>query len=114
MLYTVLRIGEKEYKLRFTINAVAGLERMHGCGIDGISKKGEITALRALLHCGLQAYNANVDVDKAGELIDDYLAAGNTLQDISEILKDALSNSGFLPKSPELPEATEATENQKA
>lgn len=113
MQYTVLVVGEKEFKLRLTGNTIGALEKrindnplnvlmeMQNGSIPMISK------LVLILHASLQKFHHNMSEVKVNDLYDEYVDSGKSFADLIKELMEVLRVSGFLPQE------TKETEEQE-
>jgi len=94
-----LKVGEKEYRLKYTTNIMCQLEKMTGCGINKMSDAvGDFSTTRYLLWAGLQKFNHEITVESTGNLIDEYIENGGTTEELSKQMMDALKDGGFIAK----------------
>ncbi len=102
MLYTTLRVGDTEYKLRLPVKVIADIERkLGGKSIIGLFGSGDIkdlpnvTSIVTVLHGALQSYQHNVSLDKTYEIFEAYLAHGGSYAGIIAEFVELLKVSGF-------------------
>ena len=106
MLYTELKIGEKELKLRLRAKDCVDLEKkLGGSPLDQLinMQSGNlptVTLVVTTLHASLQAFNKNYTLDKVYDLYDEYIENGGSLMDLVPILIEIFKVSGFF-KTPE-------------
>ena len=86
MLYTVLNVGDKEYKCRLTAKACVDLERRMGQNplnvFTEIQKSNELPKVEdiiMILHASLQALEHNISLDDTYAIYDEFVDEGNTL-----------------------------------
>ena len=94
--------------LRFGYNEIADLEEAAGAGITellGNEKRVGLNTLRLLLTYGLRHEERGMTKQRAGLLIEEYLAGGGDMAAFSEKLMEALTASGVLGNAE--PEAAE-------
>lgn len=93
-----ITIKGKEYKVKFTFNALADMEAKAGKGIAEILKEDAIgfTTIRLLLWSCLKKELGNITLEEAGELAQDLVDDGKTFGDLAEIFIKALMESGLL------------------
>ena len=118
MLYTVINVGEKEYKARLNAKACVELEKKLGTNPLNIFVKmiGEGDAINlpslgdliTILHASLQAYHHGISVDKAYEIYDAFVNEGNNIMDLVAIVSEIYKVSGLMPE--EVKEETETIE----
>ena len=106
MLYTELKIGDKELKLRLRAKDCVDLEKkLGGSPLDQLinMQSGNlptVTLVVTTLHASLQAFNKNYTIDKVYELYDEYIENDGSLMELVPILIDIFRVSGFF-KTPE-------------
>jgi hypothetical protein len=120
MLYSTLKVGEKEYKLRLTAQSSVEVEKQLGKSVydmvlgiapesmntsstkEDISIRGMsmplISNIVTILHGSLQRYQHSVTLDDTYDIYDEYIDAGGSYMDFFEILMNVLKVSGFLPQ----------------
>ena len=89
----------RDYPLRFTINAVCALEEKLG-GLSGLMRT-EVSALRALLWCGLLEGGEKLSLTECGALLQRHLESGGNLKAVSTALANAMTDAGFFPRPAE-------------
>jgi hypothetical protein len=134
MLYTILQVGDKEYKLRLSAQSTIDVEKQLGKSVldvllglapEGMSADSDpkhinvkgismpfVGDIVTILHGSLQKYQHGFKLSDTYALYDDYIDAGGSYQDFFGILQDILKVSGFLPEgaekapeaAPEIPE----------
>lgn len=89
---------DKPRRLRFDVNALADLEEHLGVGIGKVmEQEANFRLLRALLWAGLKWEEPRLTIERAGALIQDYLARGGDLDALAQKLISALlETSGLL------------------
>ena len=91
----IIRIGERELALRYTINSLCELEDRAGMPIDRLMDR-QFSATRLLLWAGLRHGQPELTVRDAGDLIGEYLLAGGTLEEIVDLCADGLRAAALL------------------
>jgi len=109
LMYITLKVGGKQYKLRYTMNSMCELERMTGKKLADIIDDGEFTAVRAMIWAALLPLNHSISLTAAGEIIDKYFEDGHNFIELSEIIKSVMSASGFTAPAPETNQEPETT-----
>lgn len=65
------KVGDTEYTLKFSTNAICELEERLDKGLNTIvSNMERLTTVRAMLWAGLQSKHDSITLQKAGEIID--------------------------------------------
>lgn len=102
MLYTVLNVGDKEYKCRLTAKACVDLERKMGQNplnvFTEIQKSNELPKVEdiiMILHASLQALEHNISLDDTYAIYDEFVDEGNTLIELIPIIVEIFKVSGF-------------------
>lgn len=100
MMYTEFAAGGKEYKLRLTTRNVVALEKQLGCNPIMIFGKGDtvptVSAMVAVLHASLQAYQHKITLEDAYAIFDAYLEDGNNSVDFIPVILDIYTSSGLI------------------
>lgn len=101
-LYKVLKVKDKELKLRLRAQDCVNLESKIGesplnilmrCSEDKLPTVGFITAT---LQCSLQAYHHEYTMQKTFQLYDDMVDEGKEITDMIGIITEVFEVSGFL------------------
>lgn len=113
MLFYELNLGEKTYKLRINTRSLVALEKKLGCSpyavfgnINNIDSENvneldlipSTEAMVAILWASLQAYQHNIDFEKAYEVFDEFIMAGNSLADFVPVIFEVYKVSGLIPE----------------
>jgi hypothetical protein len=133
MLYTIITVGNTEYKLRLTAQTTVDVEKKLGKSVLDVllrmAPKGaqdgntnDITGMSmpfvsdivTILHGSLGKYQHGITLDTTYELYDNYIDAGGSYMDFFGILQEILQVSGFLPKAVEAPQETAEQANVSA
>lgn len=119
MMYKVLTIGEKEYKLKLTTSATILIEdNLGGNILDPIiemgtsapmDSKGNVNMKKmnkmpipplkymvTVLYGSLQKFHHGITFDKTCDLVDEYMEGGKSQMDLFEEIMDLLTESGIL------------------
>lgn len=95
--YTILKIKDKEYRLKITAANAIELEKKLGKSlVDGMTDFDKVGTLTAYLSASLKAYE-NIAGDVT-ELYDDYINEGGSMSELSDVLVEVLIVSGFLQR----------------
>ena len=103
MLYTEFNVKDREYKLKLNTREIVSLEKKIGCnpvlifGTTG-NQVPTITTMVQILHSSLQAYQSNIDMNKAYEIFDEWLEDGNTSTDFIPVILEIYRVSGLIRK----------------
>lgn len=88
-------VNGKNYDLEYTVNAMAALEEKTGKGIGDITALGEFSSLRSLFWAGLINKHKNITLTDAGDIVQQFINDGNTFEDLSKMVTEALRQAGF-------------------
>jgi hypothetical protein len=102
--FYTLTIGTEEYKLRLTAASIMQIEKKLGKPLFSALEKIQdnmIETITAILWGAMQAFNANFSFDKAVNLFDDYIDAGNSIEDLMQEINGLFEASGFFKKGQE-------------
>jgi len=116
MLYTELKIGDKELKLRLDARSCVALERKLGKSPLSIFMEEDkslpkLEDLIMILKASLQKYEHGYTEEKTYDLYDEYVDEGNTFTDFIPVIMEIFKVSGFF-KEDEIKKA-EALEEEK-
>ena len=103
MLYYDFQAGAKNYKLRINTRNLVLLEKKLGAnplsvfyGAEDQIKDTPVETMVAILHASLQQYHANIDLDTAYEIFDQWLADGNIVVEFIAVIVEIYTVSGLL------------------
>lgn len=121
MMYKVLTVGEKEYKLKLTTSSTILIEEKLGGNIldeilgmgnatsNSVDGKGKVNMKKiskmpipslkyqvSILWGSLQKYHHGMTFDKTCDLVDEYIESGKTQLNLFEEVMDLLNKSGIL------------------
>ncbi len=98
--HEMFEINGVSYQLRFNANALADIEDAAGKGLMKLVDEDNIgiSTLRLLLWGGLKSSPSNKikTKEQAGDLIQDYIDAGNTYEDLGAVINRAMLKSGVI------------------
>ncbi|MBQ8931551.1 MAG: hypothetical protein IJ045_03870 [Ruminiclostridium sp.] len=95
--YTILKIKDREYRLKITAANAIELEKKLGKSlVDGMADFDKVGTLTAYLSASLKAYE-NI-AGEVTELYDDYINEGGSMSQLSDVLVEVLIVSGFLQR----------------
>lgn len=90
-----LKPGAPPVKFRFTIPNTRALELAAGCGIELLRLRGQTVHALVLMTCyGLRWNDKRMTEDRASELIQEYLDADGSVEELSKALVKAMNGSG--------------------
>lgn len=102
--FHTLTVGENEYKLRLTASAIMSIEKKLGkplfSALENIQEN-MIETIIAILWGALQPLNANMSVEKATALFDDYIDEGHSIEELMQEINTLFESSGFFRKGQE-------------
>ena len=100
MNYIDFNAGNKAYKLRLNIRNTVALEKQLGCNPLSIFGTGEtlptITQMVQILHASLQQYNHGISFIDAEDIFEEWLADGNAITEILNIILELFKVSGII------------------
>ena len=104
MLFSEIKIGDKELKLRLDSRSCVSLERKLGKNPLSIFMNEDkslpkLEDLIAIFHASLQKYNQGYNEEKTYDLYDEYINEGNTFIDLIPVIMDIFKVSGFFKES---------------
>lgn len=93
-----LEMAGKTRKLRYDFNALADIEEKADMGIGQLfnERRAGFHSVRLFVWGGLKWQDRGLTVDRAGNLVKEYLAAGGTLEDLMGAVQSALKQSGVI------------------
>lgn len=105
MLYTGFAVGDKEYKLKLSVQNVLSLEKTLGCNPTAIFGDGDslpnLTTLVNVIHYSLLQYQHGISLKDTCQIVEDWLAEGHTQIELLPIIVEVYRNSGLLPQENE-------------
>lgn len=104
MRFKTLMIGGETYQFRFNHNVMAEIEERLGYGVGQMFQKDMgFAAARILTFYGLKAKHKAITIDRAGDLVGEYVAenkaSGKKLRDLLEFLYDTMKHCGVIDES---------------
>lgn len=91
----VLKIKEKDYKLKYTINSLVRMEEESGRSFMEVLSSGDLNFadLRRLAYYGFVAEHPEMEIEEAGNIIDGLIAQGKNLTETTNIFMEELSKA---------------------
>lgn len=91
----IIKIGEKEYVVKFTMNSLVEMEQYLGKPVMSIFKEDEISflSIRTLTYFGLKQMEKELTHEKAGDIMSDALENGMSFQDFAGIIIGELTKA---------------------
>lgn len=100
MMFYEFIVGDKEYKLRLNTRSIISLEKQLGMNPLSIFGNGDVlptvTQMVAILHASLQQMNHGIDMNKAYEIFDDFLADGHNMAEFMPVIVEIYKVSGLI------------------
>lgn len=87
---------DKPRKLRYRHNDLADLEVVSGKGLGELMTGQSFHGIRLLLQFGLRWQDPKMTLVRAGECAQAWLDQGRTLEQLADVVLDALRASGFI------------------
>ena len=105
-MYTLFRVGDKEYRLKLTTTQIMRLEKVTGHhplailtgAIDDIPS---VTNMVQVLYCSMVELNHGISMSDVYHIFDAWLDEGHTTSDFLEIMIEIYEVSGLLPRTTE-------------
>lgn len=104
-MFTILKIKDKEYKLRLTTRGCVEIEKRLGTNPLNVfmeANEGRIPKIEDLLiilHGCLQDQHHGISLDKMYDIYDEFCANGGDLLKLIEVLVKAFTDAGFVPQT---------------
>jgi len=97
----ILKIQDKEYAIKYDINALVFLEELTGKTVSEIfTNQGfGIATLRYLFAAGLKKHHKDLDITAAGDLMQQFLDVQGTLEDFSQLITKAFNEANLVKKT---------------
>lgn len=93
----VLKIQDKEYLLKYDVNALVKLEDLTGKTLEEILNESiGFSILRQLLFVGLSKYHKEINLEESGDLIQEFLNQGQEIQELSTVLMKSFEESNLV------------------
>lgn len=105
MLYTVFKVKDQEYKIRFGAKQCCDLEDKLGTNplniiiAIGDDKMPKVKELLIMLHAGLQQYQHGISMDDVYDIYDNYCLDGGNIVGLLKVIIDAFKQAGFIPQA---------------
>ena len=90
----IVTINNKEFTMHYTVNSLCALEDRTGMSIDRLMDR-QFSATRFLLWAGLMEEQPELSIKDVGAMINDCIAAGDSLEDIVDLCAEGLREAGF-------------------
>lgn len=103
MLYTLFQVKDKELKLRLTASATVQVERKIGRSPVSVladiadDKFPRLDELLTILWGALLPLESGYTMEKVYKLYDEYVESGKGVAELSEIIVQVMTDSGFIP-----------------
>jgi len=97
-MFAILKVKDKEYKLRMSSKTSVECEKSAGKAIIELAVDASIESQIILLHYLLKDMNNGFDREKVYQLRDELIENGMCHEDIAMILAEGLAESGFIKK----------------
>lgn len=89
-----IKLGDRSVELRYTAKRAERLEKeLDSSLLNGLSKTDRVGVVAQYVAAG-----ADMTVDEAYKLYDEFAENGGTLEDIVEVIVDAMANGGYISK----------------
>ncbi len=95
--YAVWKVGEEEYKLKFSAAAVVEAENKLGQGmLRSMEEIDKVSVQTILLWAAMQKFNHGVKLETVYDLYDEYMENGGDLEKLLDVIIQTLEISGFM------------------
>jgi len=99
-MYVDFNAGNDTYKLRLNTRNTVMLEKALGGNPLSIFGNGDtipsVTTMVNILHASLQQYQHNIDLNRAFDIYDNWLADGHSMTDFLQVIIDIYKVSGII------------------
>ena len=92
-----VEIAGRALRMIYTVNALCDVEARSGGSLDALMER-QFSAARLLLWGALTQRQPEMTLEAAGELIDEHIRGGGTLEEIVQLCAEALEEAGFFGK----------------
>lgn len=92
-----VEIAGRALRMNYTVNALCDVEARSGGSLDALMER-QFSAARLLLWGALTQCQPEMTLEAAGELIDEHIRGGGTLEEIVQLCAEALEEAGFFGK----------------
>jgi len=102
--FYTFNVGEVEYKLRLTANAIMSIEKRLGKSLFSALENIQgnmVETIVTILWGAMQPLNANFPFEKAAGLFDRYIDDGHSIEDLMQEINSLFEVSGFFKKGQE-------------
>lgn len=95
--YAIWKVGEEEYKLKFSSAAVVEAESKLGKGmLRSMEDIDKVSVQVIFLWAALQKFNHGIDLSNVYDMYDEYMDCGGSLEQLLDIIMNTLEVSGFI------------------
>jgi len=92
----IIKIQDKEYTLKYDINALALLEDITGSSIsNALQENMGIAMLRNLFYVGLKRNHKDITVEQVGDIMQDYIDEHKSVERLSALITEAFEKSNL-------------------
>ena len=92
----LIKIQDKEYTLKYDINALALLEDITGSSIsNALQENMGIAMLRNLFYVGLKRNHKDITVEQVGDIMQDYIDEHKSVERLSALITEAFEKSNL-------------------
>lgn len=95
--YVIWKVGEEEYKLKFSAAAVVDAENKLGMSmLRSMEEIDKVSVQAIILWAAMQKFNHGVKLDIVYDLYDEYMETDGDLEKVLDIIIQTLEISGFM------------------
>ena len=98
-VHGTIKINGVDYAIRYGTSVLQRMEDQDGIFLDKIGENVSIGMIAKMFYHGLKAFYPTLTKEQAGDLMDEYFEEGGNLQQLAEIIVNAINKSmGLKPQ----------------
>lgn len=100
--YHLWTVGEDEYKLKLSVEAIVNLEDKINCNLLEILNDSmpSLKNMKAIIHAALLKYNHGIKLEDVNEILTKYFEnGGSQIELLKDVIMPIFAVSGFFPKT---------------
>lgn len=93
----LIKAGAKEYRIEYDLNAICDFEEITNMDVTEMSTRrlSGLRIIRALLFCGLKKNHPELQIEDAGDILNDYIKNGKTIATLYNVINLEMEKAGF-------------------
>lgn len=108
--YILFKAGDKEYRLKITIESAIQLEDdINRSIVDGLNRIAEMRIMAKYMYAALYPLNDGITKENTYSIIDDYLMQGGKTEELLDVILEVMECSGYIKQ-----EALDASKKMRA